>query len=152
MINIQDNTMQTILRDHTIGLFQRLVEAKFSPSHQTMDTLRETIQRLSLADLELLFSEILQFKTTQQLKHWIEERLSSPPQPAPPLPPHLERVKQRIKTLQAENPHISEKNKRLLALMDAWCSEPDDLGDEWWDEFEVDLYRNQLNFPEREIV
>lgn len=152
MLKFDDNAVQTLLRDHTINLFQRVVEAKFSPSNQTIEQLRERLLRLSLPDLEALFSEVVSFKTVQQLKAWVEGQASPSTVEVRKPVPHLERVKQRIETLQVENPTISPKNQQALTLLKAWCDEPDELGDAWWDEFETDLYQNRLNFPEREIL
>ena len=38
---------------------------------------------------------------------------------------------------------ISEKNRRLLALLKEWQARPDDKGDGWWDEFRRDLRSNR---------
>jgi len=35
--------------------------------------------------------------------------------------------------------HISEKNIRALKLLENWFSEPDDLGSDFWQQFEKDL-------------
>jgi len=43
-------------------------------------------------------------------------------------------------------PQIRPENKRALALLDEWMSEPDDLGGNWWAEFEKDLREHRLAF------
>lgn len=43
-------------------------------------------------------------------------------------------------------PSLSVENKRALELHRAWMSEPDDLGDDWWEEFESELQANRLSF------
>lgn len=45
---------------------------------------------------------------------------------------------------------LPPQNQRALALLNAWMSEPDDLGDAWWDEFERDLAKHRLRFRETE--
>jgi hypothetical protein len=35
------------------------------------------------------------------------------------------------------------RSEKALALLDEWLSEPDDLGPEWWAEFEADLQRSR---------
>lgn len=41
---------------------------------------------------------------------------------------------------------LSPPNRQALALHEAWYAEPDDLGQEWWAEFEEELRQNRLNF------
>jgi hypothetical protein len=36
---------------------------------------------------------------------------------------------------------LRPQNRQALALLQSWMAEPDDLGDEWWDEFERELKR-----------
>lgn len=36
-------------------------------------------------------------------------------------------------------------NRQALRLLDEWLSEPDDLGDEWWDAFERELRDHRLS-------
>jgi hypothetical protein len=38
-----------------------------------------------------------------------------------------------------------EANQAALALLEEWMSEPDDLGDDWWDDFENDLRQNRFS-------
>jgi len=54
-----------------------------------------------------------------------------------------------VRTFRA--PHqISPANAALLAVLDRWMHEPDDLGDEWWSAFEKELEENHT-FKERDI-
>lgn len=46
--------------------------------------------------------------------------------------------------LAAANLH--PQNRRALALHEAWFAEPDDLGPEWWAEFEQDFKQHRLTF------
>lgn len=39
---------------------------------------------------------------------------------------------------------LRPENERLLALVEAWMAEPDDLGDDWWAEFEESLMVNRF--------
>ena len=39
----------------------------------------------------------------------------------------------------------------FLAFLDEWMSEPDNLGQEWWDDFDEELKANELHFPERDL-
>ena len=43
------------------------------------------------------------------------------------------------------------KNEEILALLEEWKNEPDELGAEWWAKFDEELKANRLNFPEREL-
>ena len=43
---------------------------------------------------------------------------------------------------------LRSQNQRALAIIEAWMSEPDDLGTEWWDEFEQEIQHNRLTFRE----
>ena len=43
-------------------------------------------------------------------------------------------------------PQIRPENKRALALLDEWMSELDDLGEDWWAEFEKELREHRLAF------
>lgn len=45
---------------------------------------------------------------------------------------------------------VREENRRALALLDAWLSEPDDLGEDWWEEFEQEMYKHRLTIQESE--
>lgn len=44
----------------------------------------------------------------------------------------------------------SKKNLRLIAFLEKWFSEPDDKGEEFWDEFIKDMEKNKFNIPEKE--
>lgn len=44
--------------------------------------------------------------------------------------------------------NLRPQNRRALALHEAWFAEPDDLGPEWWAEFEQDLEQHHLTFRE----
>jgi len=39
---------------------------------------------------------------------------------------------------------IREKNQKAIALLDAWFCEPDDLGTDFWDEFDKNLEGNKF--------
>ena len=39
---------------------------------------------------------------------------------------------------------LRPENQRLLAFLEALIAQPDDLGEEWWEEFRADLRRNRL--------
>ena len=39
---------------------------------------------------------------------------------------------------------LRPENERLLAFLEAFMAQPDDLGEEWWEEFRADLRRNRL--------
>jgi hypothetical protein len=41
------------------------------------------------------------------------------------------------------------KNRRALALLESWSAEPDDLGNEWWEDFLKDIDRCRLQVPHR---
>ncbi len=44
------------------------------------------------------------------------------------------------------------KNEEILALLDEWMKEPDDMGEEWWAKFDEELKANRMNFPERDLL
>ena len=55
----------------------------------------------------------------------------------------------RSKATETDKPqrkHLSAKNRAAIKLLDEWMSIPDDMGKEWWDEFEKELEANRLNF------
>lgn len=58
--------------------------------------------------------------------------------------PSVEEQIERQGNLSA--PQDRPENKRALALLDEWMSEPDDLGEDWWAEFEMDLREHRLAF------
>ena len=39
---------------------------------------------------------------------------------------------------------LSAKNRAAIKLLDEWMSKPDDMGEEWWAEFEKDLRENRF--------
>lgn len=41
---------------------------------------------------------------------------------------------------------IRPENRRAIKLLDAWMDEPDDLGPEWWEEFDRELAASRLAF------
>ncbi|HWN66356.1 MAG TPA: hypothetical protein VNM90_01890 [Haliangium sp.] len=43
------------------------------------------------------------------------------------------------------------KNEEILAFLDEWMKEPDELGEEWWARFDEELKAQRLNIPEREL-
>lgn len=47
---------------------------------------------------------------------------------------------------QLKDEIIQARNQRAIKLLEEWYATPDDLGDEWWDEFEQDLKRNRFSF------
>ena len=47
-------------------------------------------------------------------------------------------------TDETEVDGIRPANRLALQLLKAWMREPDDLGDEWWDAFELELQTNRL--------
>jgi hypothetical protein len=42
-------------------------------------------------------------------------------------------------------------NERILALLDQWMQEPDDLGAEWWASFDEELRANRSRSPRQEL-
>jgi len=41
---------------------------------------------------------------------------------------------------------IRPANRQALQLLEAWLSEPDDLDNDWWDAFELELRNRRLIF------
>jgi hypothetical protein len=41
-------------------------------------------------------------------------------------------------------PKISQKNLKLIKFLDQWMTEPDDLGEEFWEEFCKDIEKNRF--------
>ena len=37
------------------------------------------------------------------------------------------------------------QNQRALALLEEWMSEPDDMSEEWWEEFERELREHRFS-------
>ncbi len=48
--------------------------------------------------------------------------------------------------IRAEFSDIRPENRRAIELLDAWMSEPDELGPEWWEEFDRELAASRLAF------
>lgn len=48
--------------------------------------------------------------------------------------------------IREELTRIRPENRRAIELLDAWMSEPDDLGPEWWAEFDRELAASRLSF------
>jgi len=48
--------------------------------------------------------------------------------------------------IREEPARIRPENRRAIELLDAWMSEPDDLGPDWWDEFDRELSAFRLSF------
>lgn len=63
----------------------------------------------------------------------------------------LELAQLREEHLQQSMPTPRSKNQEILELLDEWSREPDDLGDEWWEQFDEDLKTHRFRFPEREL-
>lgn len=45
---------------------------------------------------------------------------------------------------------LRSRNRRALSLLQTWLSEPDDMGDAWWDDLEQEMRQNRLSFSEVE--
>ena len=50
----------------------------------------------------------------------------------------------------SQSPELSEgktpaQNQRALALLEEWMSEPDDMSEEWWEEFEGELGEHRFS-------
>ncbi len=44
---------------------------------------------------------------------------------------------------------MRQENKDAIAILDEWFSEPDDMGEEFWDEYERDLTGGtDITYPE----
>lgn len=43
-----------------------------------------------------------------------------------------------------KKPKISRKNRRAIKILNKWMAEPDDKGEEFWDEFCKDLEKNRF--------
>jgi hypothetical protein len=46
--------------------------------------------------------------------------------------------------------NLRPQNRKALALLEAWMSEPDDLGQEWWDDFKQGLQQDRFSLREIE--
>ena len=44
---------------------------------------------------------------------------------------------------------LRPENRAALAFLKEWMSTPDEMGDEWWEEFEAELRTNRLSFGDR---
>lgn len=45
----------------------------------------------------------------------------------------------------------ASNNEAILALLDRWMQEPDDLGADWWASFDEELRTNRFHLPGREL-
>src|SRR3972149_9171270 len=54
-----------------------------------------------------------------------------------------------LSAMSYATPQIRPENRRALALLDEWMSAPDDLGEDWWAEFEKELGEHRLAFRYR---
>ena len=55
---------------------------------------------------------------------------------------HLHRLSQSSESSEGKTP---SQNQQALALLDGWMSEPDDMSEEWWEEFERELGENRFS-------
>jgi len=51
----------------------------------------------------------------------------------------------RRQSAAVTTPVLRPENLRALDLLDAWMSEPDDLGEAWWDDFERELQQHRFS-------
>ena len=42
---------------------------------------------------------------------------------------------------------ISQNNLKAIKLLEEWFAEPDDLGEDFWKEFDKELEANRFNIP-----
>lgn len=42
---------------------------------------------------------------------------------------------------------VSENNLKAIEFLEEWFAEPDDMGDEFWDDFEKELESNRFSIP-----
>lgn len=49
----------------------------------------------------------------------------------------IQDLRLRLEFLEADTMPVA--NRQLIALLDDWLAEEDDLGDEWWNDFEREL-------------
>ena len=45
-------------------------------------------------------------------------------------------------------PQLRPQNRQALALHERWFTEPDELGEDWWADFEQELQQNRLSLRE----
>ncbi len=56
------------------------------------------------------------------------------------------RKKQRKQAARPPITSLRPENQRLLKTLERLAAEPDDLGDEWWEEFRAWLRKNPVRF------
>ncbi len=66
---------QELLQEDRVDLLIRQIKQKFHLAEKTMNQVVARLRQLTLKDLELLFGEILKFKSLKQLNAWIDSRL-----------------------------------------------------------------------------
>ena len=52
---------------------------------------------------------------------------------------------------QDEGRTLHERNQKVIALLREWRARPDDLGDEWWEDFRRELAQNSVRFREPSV-
>lgn len=56
----------------------------------------------------------------------------------------------RATVTQYDECELSEKNRKLLEFLDEYYATPDDMGEEWWDDFRKWLSEHRLNLSRNE--
>ena len=54
----------------------------------------------------------------------------------------ISRVRQALRPIE-----VSENNLRAISLLEEWFAEPDDLGEDFWEEFDKELEANRFTIP-----
>ncbi len=73
--------IQEVLQEDRVDLLIRQIKQKFHLAEKSLNQVMTRLRQLTLKDLELLFGEILKFKSLKQLNAWLDSRL--PPQNDP---------------------------------------------------------------------
>ncbi len=76
---------QELLQDYSIDMLIRQIKQKFHLAEKSLNQVMTRLRQLTLKYLELLFGEILKFKSLKQLNAWIASRLPAPQNDPNPL-------------------------------------------------------------------
>lgn len=99
---------------------------------------------------------------SELVAQWIGPRMparrAAPPMAMsafPQMPPaevlELTQLREEHRQQNMPAPAPRSKNAEILELLEEWTREPDDLGDEWWEQFDKDLKANRFRFPKRDL-
>lgn len=98
------------------------------------------MKRMSATEARVHFGEVLR-RVTEDHEVVIVERGGTPSAAVIPIQ-ELERLQ------ESHGEHVRPQNQAALDWLDRWTATPDQMGPEWWEEFERELREYPVTFGE----